>query len=103
MKLSRQGSSISHIIFVDDIVIFLYANFSKAIQLCEVFQTYENWFGQKVNVEKSRIFFSKNTSRDTRKCIMKALQVDRLRPNINYLAIPLFLSASKVRDFQVFN
>lgn len=61
LKISRNGPSITHLLFADDSLLFCKAD-TKHIQcLKQILQKFEVSSGQKVNLEKSFVFFSKNT------------------------------------------
>ncbi|KAF8407579.1 hypothetical protein HHK36_006713 [Tetracentron sinense] len=50
---------ISHLLYADDVVIFVNACKKSVQNLMEVLKEYESWTGQRVNKDKSAIFFSK--------------------------------------------
>lgn len=62
MKFSNSHLSISHLLFVDDSSIFAKASSSQVDTLLTILSQYELLFGDKVNFQKSSIFFSKGIS-----------------------------------------
>lgn len=61
-KASRLGPQISHLLFVDDCILFGEASIHGAHNLKDILQIYECCSGQYVNFDKSTVFFSSNTS-----------------------------------------
>ena len=60
---------VSHLFFADDSVIFCRATKEECMQVAKVLEVYEEESGQKLNREKTSLFFSKNTKgRDKRVC-----------------------------------
>lgn len=56
---SLNASKISHLLHVDDVVMFANASKSTIRCLIEIFKTYEAWMDQLINYDKSIIHFSK--------------------------------------------
>lgn len=59
--MGRGSIGIIHLFFADESIIFCKANSIKWSRLLYLFEKYEIAFGQKLNKEKTSIFFSKNT------------------------------------------
>nr|XP_027122295.1 uncharacterized protein LOC113739247 [Coffea arabica] len=62
MKISRNGSSLTHLFFADDSLVFCKADRDEANELCQILRKYEKASGQVINLEKSSVFFSSNDS-----------------------------------------
>ena len=62
--VSKQAPSVSHLFFADDSIIFCRATLEECKQVAEVLDTYEKVSGQKINKDKTSLFFSKNTRAD---------------------------------------
>ncbi|KAA3465999.1 reverse transcriptase [Gossypium australe] len=60
-KASRSGPQISHLLFADDCILFGEVNANEALVLKLILREYERCSGQRVNYDKSTIFFSTNT------------------------------------------
>ena len=60
--ICRGAPKITHLFFVDDSFLFCQANGNECNKLKEILCMYELVSGQKINTEKSSIFFSPNTS-----------------------------------------
>ena len=55
--LSRHGSLISHMVFVDDLILFADASLEQATLIQNVLNLFCRSSGQKLSMEKSRMFF----------------------------------------------
>jgi hypothetical protein len=60
IKIAKNCSPISHILFADDLILFAKATSSEANILRLVLNCYCSWSGQAINDSKSSIHFSKN-------------------------------------------
>ena len=58
----RQAPLVSHLLFADDCVVFGKASKEEGFRLLKILEVYEKESGQKLNREKTSLFFSKNTS-----------------------------------------
>ena len=58
----RQASLVSHLLFADDCIVFGKASKEEGFRLLKILEVYEKDSGQKLNREKTSLFFSKNTS-----------------------------------------
>lgn len=61
IKIARNCISISHLLFVDDVIIFAKSTTREASFIKSCLNTYCKWSGQAINTSKSSILFSKNT------------------------------------------
>jgi hypothetical protein len=59
---SKRGPGISHLFFTDNSLLFCRANLIQWNHLSSILQVYEEASGQKMNANKTAIFFSRNTS-----------------------------------------
>ncbi|XP_010445335.1 PREDICTED: uncharacterized protein LOC104727985 [Camelina sativa] len=62
--LSRNGPKLSHICFANDIILFVEASVAQIRVIRRVLERFCVASGQKVSLEKSKIFYSENVSRD---------------------------------------
>ena len=56
--------SISHLLFAYDSIVFCKATVEEGNRVMKVLEDYEGDLGQKLNKEKTSLFFNKNTSRE---------------------------------------
>ena len=66
---------ISHLLFVDDTIIFCGAKEGQVRTIKEILQDYERATGQQVNFTKTNVLFSKGVRTDTRSCINDCLDI----------------------------
>jgi hypothetical protein len=100
IKIAKNCSLISHLLFADDLILFAMATSSEANILRSVLNCYCSWSGQAINDSKSSIHFSKNTAPATIASISSILPYKRTSNFSKYLGLPLFFSKSKVGAFK---
>jgi hypothetical protein len=100
IKIAKNCSPISHILFADDLILFAKATSSEANILRSVLNCYCSWSGQAINESKSSIHFSRNTAPATIASISSILPYKRTSNFSKYLGLPLFFSKSKVGAFK---
>ena len=81
ISICRGSPSITHLLFTDDSVIYCKASGQESKELQTILQKYEEVVGQRINTEKSSIFFSQNTNEDTKKEVKEILGAMRKIPN----------------------
>jgi hypothetical protein len=65
IKIARNCTSVSHLLFADDLILFAKATSAEAITLKSCIDIYCRWSGQAINCSKSSIHFSKNRASST--------------------------------------
>jgi hypothetical protein len=100
IKIAKNCSPISHILFADDLILFAKATSTEANILRSVLSCYCSWSGQAINESKSSIHFSRNTAPATIASISSILPYKRTLNFSKYLGLPLFFSKSKVGAFK---
>lgn len=60
LKSAKKGPAVSHMLFADDVYLFCKADSGDASRVTEILNVYERALGQRVNKEKSTVFFSAN-------------------------------------------
>ncbi|GER46309.1 retrotransposon reverse transcriptase [Striga asiatica] len=82
-----------------DSLIFCEANTSQAVCLLQILHKYQLFTSQRVNMEKSLAFFSKNTPAATQQSICQTLQGITVQRSSRYLRMPLGIGNSKKESF----
>jgi hypothetical protein len=100
---------ISHLLFVDDSIVFIQANQRSADRSAEILETYHRGSRQLVNTHKSTVFFSANCDQVVKEVVKGSLQIDTEALGERYLGLPTAVgrvtdgtfdySADRVRSF----
>ncbi|KAA3453480.1 reverse transcriptase [Gossypium australe] len=99
-KASRYGPEISHLLFADDCILFGEASERGARVLKEILQEYADCSGQRVNFNKSTVFFSANTSEASKVLVSSLLEVRTSDNPEKYLGLPNMIGRRKREAFQ---
>ena len=67
--MCRGAPQLSHLLFVDDSIIFCRARIDVGLRVMKVLSDYKHESGQKLNMEKTSLFFSRNTNNDMKEAI----------------------------------
>ena len=98
ISASRGGLPFSHLFFVHDLVLFAKADVKNCWAVREVLDTFCEISGQKVNVGKSRVFFSPNLDHGCREELCNILEFHSTSSLGKYLGFPLKHTSSP-QDF----
>lgn len=99
-KASRRGPKISHLLFVDDSIIFGEAMDRGAVLLRDILKEYERCSGQCVYFQKSTIFFKTNTIVEDRMKVATILEMQFSSNLERYLGLPNIVGREKKASFQ---
>ena len=61
IAVCRQAPLVSHLLFANDYIVFCNASKEEGLRLLKILKVYERESRQKLNREKTSLFFSKNT------------------------------------------
>lgn len=75
MKAGRHGPKISHLMFVDDLLLFGKATKNKMRLMKRILDKLCVIPGQRISYDKSNIIFSKNTDSLSRKKILQVVEI----------------------------
>jgi hypothetical protein len=96
---SKRGPRLSHLFFADDSMVFCKANSVEWRHLFRILGTYEAGSGQKLNIQKTAIFFSRNTSAEKREEILSLSGLTEASRIDTYLGLPCLVGKSRVKAF----
>jgi hypothetical protein len=99
IRVCRSAPSVSHLFFADDSLILMKADASNATSLRNALDMYCASSGQLVSVAKSSIFFSPNTSAETREEVCEILDILVEALNDKYLGLPSLVGADRSDSF----
>lgn len=103
IKFGREVPSIAHLLFVDDLLLFVKATKKESSELEECLNKYMLWSGKKVNKEKFFVHFSnKNFHGQGIIPIINLLEQKMLQSKAKHLRLPLLIPRSRTRAVKEF-
>jgi len=99
IHISSTRSQLSHILFEDDVLLFLKARSSQIRFVTNLFHNFSKASGLKINISKSRAFYSSGTPQ---RKINKFTSISGIRSTNsldNYLGFPILKGRPKRSDF----
>lgn len=100
LKIGKKVNAISHLFFADDSLLFTRANEGEAEKSLEILSTYEAALGQRLNMEKSEVTFSRNIAQEKKQLLQMKLSCMAVESHDKYLGLPTFVSGSKKKVFK---
>jgi hypothetical protein len=97
---SPKGPRLSHLFFVDDSLLFCKVNLVEWRCLTKILEKYEMVSGQKLNKEKTSLFFSCNTSLAKREEITHLSGLKATEKYEKYLGLPTLVGRSRSKAFK---
>jgi hypothetical protein len=97
---SRGGPVISHLFFADDSLLFCRSNMTQWNHLTAILHLYEGASGQKMNSNKTGIFFSKNSAASDKIQIQGVAGIPVDQRYDTYLGLPAIVGRSRIRAFR---
>lgn len=95
IQVARGAPRLTHMFFADDTYIYCKAKENEADHVIDLLQIFERSSGQKINKEKSSIFFSRNTDQGVKEVICSMLQFKEADANTTYLGLPNTIGRNK--------
>lgn len=99
VKIGPSCDPISHLMFVDDLIVFARANEKEISSISQALSCYEAWSGQKVNIEKSGVLFSRNIVSTKAASLRSTLGLKAINKDALYLGLPMTVGRSKLVAF----
>jgi hypothetical protein len=100
IKVAPTAPAVNHLLFADDSLLFFKASSEGASEIKKVLTKYCDASGQRINMDKSSIFFSKGCPEALREGIKVELEVQRETLNEKYVDMPSDVGRSKSGDFK---
>ncbi|XP_062103848.1 uncharacterized protein LOC133814961 [Humulus lupulus] len=94
-KVARGAPRVSHMFFADDSYLYCKANEVEAGNVLTLLDLFEKASGQRVNLAKSSVFFSSNTSSDMRHIICQRMGILEAGDHSMYLGLPNTMGRNK--------
>ncbi|KAL4297103.1 hypothetical protein GQ457_12G013590 [Hibiscus cannabinus] len=95
VRASQAGPRVNHLLYADDCILFIKNAPSEAMRVLEVLSDYEKASGQKVNKDKSAIYFSNGMTTESKRNIQDILCMREEEDLGTYLGIPLIVGKNK--------
>ena len=100
VAVCRGGPRVTHLLFADDCMLFFRATSEECRTVLNILDQYEAASGQKLNNEKTSIFFSANTSTESKEEIRNLMGASNTSSIEKYLGLPSFVGRSKIKAFE---
>lgn len=100
IQLSRGGPKLSHLAFADDLMLFAEASADQVEIIKTTLKLFCDSSGQKVSQDKTRVFFSRNVSREKKKELSESLGFQCTEDMGKYLGAPLIHQRSCRQSYQ---
>jgi len=96
LKVARSAPAISHLFYADDSMFYCKQSDEEITRLSAILQEYSMASGQRINYQKSSLYFGKNIPSDTREEIKLKLGMAQEGGEGIYLGLPESFGGSKV-------
>jgi len=98
-SLCKRGLKLTHIFFANDNLLFYKANLQECGNVLKILSDYEVVLGQKINREKTSLFFSKSIDDDISKEIKRVSGVQEIKFYEKHLGLPSLVGRGKKANF----
>ena len=94
-SMCKWGPKLTHLFFANDSLLFYRSIFEDCNNVLKLLAEYESLSGQKINKDKTTIFFSKSTTDDEKTSIKNLFQIQEVKYYEKYLGLPSFVCRVK--------
>ena len=98
-SICKRGPKLTHLFFANDSLLFCMENPQECGNVLKILAEYEEVLGQKINKQKTSLFFSKSTKADVKEEIKNMLGVNEIRSYERYLGLPSLVGRGKKASF----
>ena len=95
IRVAPSAPPVSHLLFADDSLLFVKASSVGANELSALMENYCNASGQRINLAKSSVFFSKGCPSSLKTDMKNALNIPNESLSEKYLGMPSDIGSSK--------
>ncbi|XP_057444580.1 uncharacterized protein LOC130736815 [Lotus japonicus] len=99
IRITPRAPVISHLFFADDSIIFAKASTQEAATILHILHSYEAASGQKINLDKSEISWSRGVLKTRVDELKLLLQMKAVASHPRYLGLPTLVGRSKTQVF----
>lgn len=99
--MKNGGTSINHLLFADDYIIFGRATTREWQKIQEILIKYERASSQLLNKQKITMFFSSNAAMNVRRQILQEAGITVCGNYEKYLGLPTIVGKSKYNTFKL--
>ena len=99
ISIGRGCPKITHLFFAGDNLFFCKAKEQECQKLVDILNSYEVASGQKINTDKSSVFFSPNTPQERKESILNILGPMQDSRHNKFLGLPTIIGKSKAQVF----
>lgn len=100
VKFGSTGPTVTHLLFVDDSVVFLEGSQQNLETLKHILEDYEVASRQRVNLQKSSIFFGKGCKEEEKSGLKNVIGIESEALSERYLGLPTVVGKSKEGTFK---
>lgn len=90
IKISKEGPTLSHLFFADDIILFSKVTTKSCHAIVDVLNQLMHHSGQQINFDKSKIYFSKNCKPTDKQFVTDSFSIKEGTSFGKYLGFPMF-------------
>ena len=99
VQVCRRAPRVSHLLFADYCIVFCKASMEEGLKVTKILEDYERESGQKLNKDKTSLFFSKNAMEKVKELVKKMFGAQIIHQHERYLALPLLVGRGKKKAF----